>query len=277
MAGTDRTTPGAVELAEALEEAPYRFDFFQVVRYLERVNKDKPRIGRSARPVDDAIRFGQDPSLGFAPSAVASYTPAKNGRPAKLNGHFFGLLGPNGPLPTHLTEYAYGRLHNDHDDTFAAFLDVFHHRMISLFYRAWANSRPAVSFDRPDADWFGAQLGAVLGIGMESLRNRDAMPDAAKLHYAGLLACQTRHPGASARHDRRFFQTSGKNCGVCRRLDGLASRWLLPTGNVPRNGNTGRDRDRRDKSVGMSAQIPHRPGGPWTESRFNGSSQAARI
>jgi len=219
MATQDRTAARAVRLGLALQREPYRFDYFQAVRQLECANPEKPRIGRSQRPVDDPVRFGQTPSLAFAASALASFEPGKNGRPPRLSGYFFGLLGPNGPLPTHLTEYAYDRLRNGHDPTFARFLDVFHHRMLALFYRAWANARPAVSFDRPDADWFGVYLASLFGLGMEALRNRDPLPDLAKLHFAGRLACQTRNPEGLQAMIADFF-------GLPVRLDEFVGAWM---------------------------------------------------
>ena len=45
----------------------------------------------------------------------------------------FGLLGPNGPLPLHLTEYVRERLRHHADPTFARFLDLFHHRFALFF------------------------------------------------------------------------------------------------------------------------------------------------
>ena len=206
MAAQDRTAARALGLGLALEKEPYSYDFFQAVRQLECVYRDKPRTGRSARPVEDPIRLGQDPSLAFAPSTLSSFRPGKGGRPPRLGGLFFGLFGPNGPLPTHLTEYAYDRLRNSRDPTFARFADLFHHRMLGLFYRAWANARPAVSFDRPEADWFGDYLASLFGLGQVALRDRDAMPDLAKLHYAGLLACQTRHPDGLRQMIAGFFK-----------------------------------------------------------------------
>ena len=205
MAGEDRSAARAVGLYRALERAPYGFDFFQALRRLECIHRDKPRVGHSVRPADDPVRFGQAPSLQFAPSALAAFRPGENGRPPRLSGYFFGLSGPNGPLPIHLTEYVYDRLRNARDPTLARFLDLFHHRMLSLFYRAWANARPATSFDRPEDDWFGEYLGSLIGIGMESLRGRDALPDVAKLHYAGFLACQTRHADGLAAMISGFF------------------------------------------------------------------------
>jgi type VI secretion system protein ImpH len=193
MAGTDRTQAHALEVLRELQKDPYRFDFFHAVRCLENVNPAKPRIGQSLRPIDDAVRLGQEPSMAFAPSTLASFQPGEEGRPARLSTYFLGLFGPNGPLPLHLTEYARDRMRHSFDPTFSRFADIFHHRMLSLFYRAWADARPAVNFDRPDSDRFAVYVGSLFGIGMPALRDRDEFPDFAKLHYAGHFVCQTRH------------------------------------------------------------------------------------
>jgi type VI secretion system protein ImpH len=193
MAGENRAAADAVALSQALAREPHQFDFFQVLRRLECSYRDRPRLGRSRRPADDPIRLAQPASMAFAPSTLAACESGKEGRPPRLEVNFFGLLGPNGPLPLHLTEYARDRLRNAHDPTFVRFLDLFHHRLLSLFYRAWAEAQPTVQFDRPDEDRFSVYVGSLFGLGMASLRHRDAMPDLAKLHYAGRLACQTRH------------------------------------------------------------------------------------
>jgi type VI secretion system protein ImpH len=106
---------------------------------------------------------------------------------------FFGLFGPNGPLPLHLTEYARARMRNEGDPTFARFADIFHHRFLSLFFRAWANAEPTVSLDRPDDDQFSAMVASQIGLGSPALRDRDAMPDFAKLYFAGRLSSHTRN------------------------------------------------------------------------------------
>ena len=83
----------------------------------------------------------------FAPAALAAVEQAPD-RPPRLLVRFFGLFGPDGPLPLHLTEYARDRMRNWRDATFQRFADVFHHRALSLFWRAYADSRPTISFDR---------------------------------------------------------------------------------------------------------------------------------
>jgi type VI secretion system protein ImpH len=77
--------------------------------------------------------------------------------------------------------------------------------MMSLFWRAWADSRPTVSFDRPAEDRYATYVGALAGLGMESVLGRDAMPDLTKLHFAGLLANQTRHADGLAAILSSFF------------------------------------------------------------------------
>lgn len=224
MAGEDRAAARALELREELQKKPYKFDYFQALRRLECAHPDKPRIGSSSRPVDDPIRLGQEGSLAFAPASIASFEPGKEGRPYRLAVYFFGLLGPNGPLPLHLTEYARDRRRNHLDSTIVRFLDVFHHRMLTLFYRAWASAQPTVCFDRPESDRFGLYVGSLFGIGMPSLRERDAWPDLAKLHYAGQLLNATRNPEGLRSILRGYFRQPVE-------IEQFVGQWLeLPPG-----------------------------------------------
>jgi type VI secretion system protein ImpH len=193
MADADWASPDSVGLLRRLAAAPHAFGFYQAMRRLEALYRDRPRFGRSMRPAQELLRLGQEPSVVFAPATLAGWEPEEPERPARLLVHFFGLFGPDGPLPLHLTAYARDRARHFRDPTFQRFADVFHHRALSLFYRAWANSRPTVSFDRPEDDRFALYVGALIGLGMDSLHNRDAMPDLTKLHFAGHLANQTRH------------------------------------------------------------------------------------
>ena len=192
MAITHRTATRAIALQNDLQEAPYKFDFYAAIRQFECAHPEYQKLGESLKPSEDPLRLGQQPSMAFAPSTVSNFEPGSEGRPPRLETLFFGLFGPNGPLPLHLTEYARDRLHNSEDPTLSRFADIFHHRMMSLFYRAWANTQPTVNFDRPSEDRFLTYIGATCGYGMPSLSNRDEMPDKAKLHHAGILSNQTK-------------------------------------------------------------------------------------
>jgi type VI secretion system protein ImpH len=173
-----------------LGEAPWEFDLFEAMRLVEAAYPDSARIGEARRPREEAVRFAQEASLAFAPSAVAAFETA--GSTPRLVQRVFGLFGPNGALPIHLTDWARDRARNFGDAAFVRFLDVFHHRMLSLFYRAWAQAQAAVSMDRPREDFFGRRLAALCGLGAPSLRGRDSVPDTVKLAHAGVFGRQVR-------------------------------------------------------------------------------------
>ena len=189
MAEPDGTQ--ADPLISRLSAAPYAAEFTQAVRRIESAHPDKPRIGTSSRAADDPVRFGQDPSMEFAPAEMSSIT-IRPGRAPRVAVASFGLLGPNGPLPLHLTAFAREREHTHKDLSLVHFLDMLSHRFTSLFYRSWAVNQKTVSYDRPQSDRWMAYLGSVEGLGEESLRDRDRVPDTAKLFYAGRLSPQSK-------------------------------------------------------------------------------------
>jgi type VI secretion system protein ImpH len=203
MAGQDRTAARALE-AE-LGAAPTGFDFFQALRLLECAHRDRPRIGKAKRAHEEPLRVCQEPYVRFPTTSVVSYEPGEAGGAARLKVLLMGLFGPHGPLPLHLTVYARHRRRREGDSTIVDFCDVFHHRMLSLFYRAWAEARPYVHFDRPEEDRFGIYVAALCGLGLAALRNRDVLPDRTKLRHAGLLACQVFHPGRIEALVRNFL------------------------------------------------------------------------
>lgn len=198
---------GATAFLRALAAEPYRYDFFQAMRRLEALFPGRPRIGAALRPVDEPVRFAQQPALTFAPAALAAFQPPDAEHAyGTLSVRFLGLLGPNGPLPLHLTEYARERQLHAGDRTFSRFLDVLHHRYIAMFYRAWAQAQPTVSLDRPREDRFAAYAGALVGLGTPGLCDRDAVPDHAKLYYAGLLSRHVRNSDGLAALLSGFFR-----------------------------------------------------------------------
>lgn len=195
-----------LSFAQTLEAQAYLYDFFQVVRRLECHHTSKPRVGEAAGLSGETVRFSQEPSVAFAPSTLSSFRAGAGETSSELSVLFFGLFGPNGPLPLHLTEYARDRLRHYDDPTFAAFCDLFHHRLLSLFYKSWAVSRATVSFDRPDDDRFSLYVGALFGLGLETVQDRDDFDDRSKRHFAGLLGCPSRHAEGLAGIVEEFFE-----------------------------------------------------------------------
>ncbi len=225
-----------------LAAAPWAHDFFAVLRKIESLTPDAPRLGKALRPSAEPIRLGQDPELDFAPAAIMSFKA--DGPHPRLGARFFGLFGPMGPLPLHLTEYARDRLRNHADPTFARFADVFHHRALLLFYRAWAQSQPTVQADRPHDDQFAKWVHALIGHAAPSMRGADAVPDAARRHSAGMLASRTRTPEAIAKVLRQYFD-------VPIRVEPYVGHWM-PLRAEDRS-RLGRPGHRRSAPLGVSA------------------------
>lgn len=191
MAGSDGLASQPVTALQRLRQEPHRFSLFAALRLLEQLDPARPRLGEARRPADESVRFEQPPHLTFAPCDVSSVEAGPHGR-LRLAQYGFGMFGPNGALPFHLTEFVFERRRHHEDAAVSDFINLFQHRLIALFYRAWADSDPVACHSRPEDDHFAAFLGALIGVFDESARNRDAVPDYAKL-------CRVGQIGASAR------------------------------------------------------------------------------
>jgi type VI secretion system protein ImpH len=196
---------------ELLEEA-YRFEFFQAVRLLEHARREREGrsreagfeghgVGRDTRPASEAVRFRALPSLSFPAGAVNEVRIARTRTGGREESHspemlvnFLGLTGPNGVLPRHYTETLLQRI-RDKDDSLRDFLDLFNHRLISLFYRAWEKYCLPVTYERSQLDDPGGDPDPVTrgifgfdGLGTNGLRNRLEVHDEVFLHYSGHFA-----------------------------------------------------------------------------------------
>lgn len=220
MAKSSRKAADTVRFFRLLEEKPYQYDFFKVLRRLEGLYPEKPRLGNAFHPKDEPVRLGQLPSLAFAPSTLSYFKNGEKGGPPRLGTNFFGVFGPNGPLPIHLTEYAQDRLKNHNDATFVRFMDIFHHRMLTLFFKARASTEPTYQLDRPADDGFSFYVGSLLGLGTDGLQNRDAVSDHVKLHYAGQLVGKSRHKEGLNRIISDFF-------GLPAKVQDFVGEWLV--------------------------------------------------
>lgn len=185
-------------LIDDMQAEPWRFDYFSVLRKLERVNHDKPRIGDSATRREDYVTLGQDPFMEFPASNLSRVT--NDNQKLRIFTKFLGLLGPQGALPLSTTEESLGWFLR-RDDAFPRFLDLFNHRFLQLFFRAWADARPIAQHDRPKDDRFIAYLGSMIGVGTPLHRDLDTVPEAARLAFAGLIGPQAK----SASRLRRFL------------------------------------------------------------------------
>jgi len=209
-----------------LFRAAYRFDFFQAVRMAERVSPGEP-VGRDHSPGQEALRFRSLPSLRFPTGSVAGLrrrSDGKSGRPElEMVVTFMGLTGPAGVLPHHYTRLLIQRL-RDRDTALRDFLDIFNHRLISLFYRAWEKCHFPAAYDETrgrqhQEDLFTAGLYCLVGLGSGGLRKRLKVGDEAFLSYAAFFADQHRPAVCIPRMLASYFEVPVE-------LDQLAGQWL---------------------------------------------------
>ncbi len=167
--GTEgRPKDSAVELA-ALWEEPYRHEFIQAVRILHALANGRAAVGHDSLPGQEIVRFSVHRDLGFPASQIHDLSPhpphrASADMPPLMSVAFIGLVGPSGVLPTYYSELVVEESGADGDQgPLAAFLDMFHHRLISLFYRAWERNHPQLSPNHEVRASFQAYLLALCG------------------------------------------------------------------------------------------------------------------
>jgi type VI secretion system protein ImpH len=187
--GAKNRTPDH-SLDEGLAQRAWRFSFFQLVRLLQRHSKPAARIGGRGPASDEAVRLRPESSLGFPASDVTNLdlvpVPGKSASRYQVTTGFLGLYGSTSPLPSFYSEEI---LWGDPDNNRVRdFLDIFHHRLISFFYRCWCKYRYHVEFEHGQDDPFTPRLFALIGLGTPALGQAADVPEPGRLiHFAGLL------------------------------------------------------------------------------------------
>lgn len=185
MAAEDRPPPDHLSFLAAAAAETKRFGLFPLARGAEARAPHLPRIGRARRPAQSVADLHQVPTLAFPDSTLAEVEVA-DGR-ARVGGYWFGLTGPMGPLPSHMTEFAAFERRYAKQRPFGRWLDLLAGRMLQLFVRAWADSQPTAQADRPDDDRFADQVARLTGAS-EGVGPHAAFPARARVHYAALFA-----------------------------------------------------------------------------------------
>jgi len=195
-----RTGPS---LEDTLFDQGYEFEFFQAARLLARLFPQRKDVGSAARPGEEFARFvtlanGGDfkqaqLAMAFPASPIYDIKQLQNStEPARMIIAFMGLTGTQGVLPLCYTEQLL-ESKAAKDNALAAFLDLFNHRLVSLFYRAWEKHRPAVLYEmaatrKHEPDALTQDLFSLVGMGTKGLRGRLGIHDESLLLYAGLIA-----------------------------------------------------------------------------------------
>jgi type VI secretion system protein ImpH len=188
--GIDGTAVAPSALERRLREDPTAFEFFQAVYLLEEMLPERERVGGFVDPAREAVRFGVPQSIAFPASELQTLEMDPDDA-ARMTVNFMGLTGPHGVLPLYYTLLAAERV-RARDGAMRDFLDIFHHRIISLFYRAWAKYRVAATYDGTDRDALTLHLMDLIGFGAAGLRGRLPIRDESLLFYSGLLSLRSR-------------------------------------------------------------------------------------
>lgn len=225
MAGTSgkRTDPLIAELLAR----PGAFDFFQAVRLYERhaACGDVPRgVGEDNAPDTECVRLRTRPSLVHAHAELLGARRREEDSPAaELDVAFLGFVGPVGVLPQHYTAAAIERLQL-RDPTLRDWLDLFQHRVLSLFYRAWTKYRFPFGAERERRehgrdDVATRALRSLVGLGSAGLAGRLPVSDDSLLYEGGHLGRRVRTAEGLARAVSDLF-------GVPARAEEFVGRWL---------------------------------------------------
>ena len=260
-------------MIERLLEEPHRFEFFQAVRLLERWFIQQEQLGEGA-VLSQRLQFRNSLSLAFPASEIAEFkvvaaappeppalpgaadAPALNAvAPAsesidavaehradsrrikhiEMTPAFMGLLGANGALPIFYTELFAQREATQKDTAARAFMDIFLHRAVVLFYQAWRKHRLAIQYEADRRNRFLPQVLAVAGIGHKALRDRlrageGGVADDTLAYFAGALQQRPLSAAMIQRVLAQYFQVAFK-------LEQFVGRWFtLPKDNQTRLG-----------------------------------------
>jgi type VI secretion system protein ImpH len=238
MSGSGHTppaqeTPIQPRLASALGKAPQSFEFFQAVRLLQILHPDRRAVGGFGDPRDEVVRLSASPGIAFPASEIHTFE-VREDAPHQMSVNFMGLTGPQGVLPLYYSTLVLQRI-AARDHALKAFFDLFHHRMISLFYRAWEKSHLVAGYEKDRGDKLTWLLLDLMGVGGKGVQTRLGIPGESLLFYAGLLGPQQRSATALRQLIEDYF-------GVPVEVEQFIGEWHP----IPRSEQTGLGDDAAD-------------------------------
>jgi type VI secretion system protein ImpH len=175
-----------ITVAERLITEPKTFSFFKAVRLLEELAADIDALGIALAPKREPVRFSVKPGFAFPAAEIVSLEkPDEN--PPQMSVAFMGLIGPSGALPYWYNELAVNR-NREKDFSLTAFLDIFHHRLISMFYLAWKKGRFAENYRENHNDMLSGMLLSIGGMGTKWLKEMAGLDPGRFMFFTGQLS-----------------------------------------------------------------------------------------
>ncbi len=222
-------------LIDQLLADPHRFEFFQAVRLLEHALVEKGAAGKHLPPRE--IRFRNSLSLSFPSSEIESLVVHRSTsgevsdaaaasasiQRLEITPAFMGLLGASGALPLVYTEQIAQRELYQRDLAARAFLDLFSHRAVALFYAAWKKSRLQLQYETDRQNHFAPMALALAGLGQTSLNQRlqansGGVHDESLAFFAGAIHRRNLSAG-------QLQQVLERHFGVPVQIEQFRGRW----------------------------------------------------
>ena len=165
----------------------YEFSFYRAVYLLERFAANQKDFADALVPSEEPVRFRVKKGFSFPPSDISELKTTEDGGAPSMEVAFLGLTGPSGVLPQWYSQLILER-EREKDHTLAEFLDLFHHRLITLFYLAWKKHRFPENYQPGARDRLSRYLLSTAGLGTPGLTEMIGLPEESLTFYSGLLS-----------------------------------------------------------------------------------------
>jgi type VI secretion system protein ImpH len=178
---------------------PWEFEFFQAVRLLELLRPGNLPPGEGIEADEEVVRFRSVVSHVFPGAEIqALESPKDPGAAPVMTANLFNIGGASGPLPDQDSDLAIERAWRK-DYAMRDFLDIFHHRLLSLLVKTRKAHHPAFTPLAPDQGPVAQYLYALFGLAPSSLQGRMQVPDRSFIFYSGILS---QHPRSASGLER---------------------------------------------------------------------------
>lgn len=162
-------------------------------------------LGADGLPKEEALRFVGEYGAAFQAQygTVVAQNPLahsagkgedldiSSAEPTRVQINFMGVAGASGLLPLHYTRLIGARL-KQKDSALADFIDIFNHRLIALFYRAWLKYRLPYQYEQAR---LLAQTDPITQFLQGLVGDRAPLPMASQLYFAGHFQRRCRSAG----------------------------------------------------------------------------------
>jgi type VI secretion system protein ImpH len=186
VATLDRT------LLPALLDHATEMNFFRFCELIELGVPDRPPLGTTDSPANEPVRFRSRERLGF-PSRELDAVEYDEDHPLAVptvRTTFLGLYGVDARMPSYFIDEI--AQHREGAESLSGFLDMFHHRVVTQYYRVWRKYRYPAGFRSGGTDEISRYLLSFAGLGMAQPSIGQTVGTRKLLSMLGLASQKTR-------------------------------------------------------------------------------------